>query len=570
MAFRMNQCLRTALFLLGLGAVLTACSALPAGGMGNASLALSEATPSESPIPSITNSPFLPSTSAPAPSPTPTDDGPAVPRSVWISQTLPPALLSALTLPAGWTTTGFSEEADVQIRIGAESPVSTWIYALVAPFPTVPDGVSVMELHKSWSGQGETPFAGRPLLMDQNTLEVFSTLWGIPAPGATRVVPAENLADSAWSERPAWGIIPWDQIEPRWKVLEVNGLSPMRREFDVSAYPLAVPVSCLGDPEACREEFAPALPATNRDPSRLTTLLLTGVTALVRATATKMESRGILYPAEDIGLLLQSADLTHISNEIPFHTNCPPPDPDPDIFRFCSDPRYIDLLEYIGTDIVELTGNHVLDYGTDALLYTMELYRQRGWRYYAAGKNLEAAKAPIQVEHNGNRLAFIGCNKPGYSKEWATEETPGTAPCDFEYLRDEIARLRGEQYLPIMTFQYIEYYQYAPTPEQVEDFHTVAEAGPVIVSGSQAHHPQTFTFDGGAFIHYGLGNLFFDQYGLQRETELAFIDRHVFYQGRYLGTELITIQFVDSARPRFMTPGERADFLATVFAASGW
>jgi poly-gamma-glutamate synthesis protein (capsule biosynthesis protein) len=121
-----------------------------------------------------------------------------------------------------------------------------------------------------------------------------------------------------------------------------------------------------------------------------------------------------------------------------------------------------------------------------------------------------------------------------------------------------------------MTFQYIEYYQYKPTAEQIQDFHAVAEAGPVIISGSQAHFPQTFEFTGGTFIHYGLGNLFFDQFGLQRETEMAFIDRHVFYQGRYLGVELITIQFVDSARPRFMTPEERSSFLATVFSASGW
>jgi hypothetical protein len=448
--------------------------------------------------------------------------------------------------------------------------VASWIYALVAPFPTVTDGIAVMDLHKAWSGQGATPFTGRPLILEQNTLDVFTALWGIPAPGATQVVPADQLVDAAWAARPAWGIVPFERIEPRWKVLEVNGISPLRKEFDAATYPLAVPISCRGAEDLCRQAFGTFLPATNRDPSLLTTLVLTGVTALVRATATRMESQGILYPAQDIGSLLQTADLTHISNEIPFWMNCPPPDPDPENMRFCSDPRYIDLLEYIGTDIVELTGNHVLDYGSISLLYTLDLYRQRGWRYYGGGANLEEARAPIALEHNGNRLAFIGCNKPGYSKEWATEDLPGAAPCDFDYLQKEILRLRSENYLPIMTFQYIEYYQSVPTAEQVKDFHLVADAGPVIISGSQAHQPQTFEFTGPTFIHYGLGNLFFDQFGLQPETELAFIDRHVFYQGRYLGTELITIRFVDSARPRFMTPEERSAFLATMFAASGW
>jgi hypothetical protein len=569
----MKRLLRILGVLFGLGIGLAACNGSPDGGVEGGIRSLFGAAPSATVFESATNSPFLPSASTLPPTPTPTDaalPSPTPPLRLWISPILPSALLSSFVLPAGWTTAGTPEEADVQIRIGTEQPLSAWIYALVAPFPTVPDGLSIMDLHKAWSGQGGTPFTGRPLLMDQNTLEVFSSLWGIPAPGAVLVVSAGQLTDTAWAGRPAWGIVPFEEIEPRLKVLEVNGLSPLRKEFDPGVYPLAVPVSCLGDAELCRQAFGASLPPTNRDGSKLTTLLLTGVTALVRATATTMESRGILYPAQDIGALLQSADLTHISNEIPFWMNCPPPDPDPEIFRFCSDPRYIDLLEYIGTDIVELTGNHVLDYGAGALLYTMELYRQRGWQYYAGGEDLAAARAPIVLEHNGNRLAFIGCNKPGYSKEWATEQTPGAAPCDFDFLRKEILRLRSENYLPIMTFQYIEYYQYKPTPEQIQDFHAVAEAGPVIISGSQAHFPQTFEFAGGSFIHYGLGNLFFDQYGLQPETELAFIDRHVFYEGRYLGVELITIRFVDSARPRFMTPGERADFLATVFSASGW
>jgi poly-gamma-glutamate synthesis protein (capsule biosynthesis protein) len=50
----------------------------------------------------------------------------------------------------------------------------------------------------------------------------------------------------------------------------------------------------------------------------------------------------------------------------------------------------------------------------------------------------------------------------------------------------------------------------------------------------------------------------------------AFIDRHVFYDGRYIGTELLSIRFVDLARSRPMTPAEQAAFLKTIFTASGW
>jgi poly-gamma-glutamate synthesis protein (capsule biosynthesis protein) len=103
----------------------------------------------------------------------------------------------------------------------------------------------------------------------------------------------------------------------------------------------------------------------------------------------------------------------------------------------------------------------------------------------------------------------------------------------------------------------------------------VADAGAVVVSGSQAHQPHAMTFalegvNEPSFLHYGLGNLFFDQELFGLATSQAFIDRHVFYDGRYVGTELITIMFVDNARARIMTPEERQDLLTTIFKASGW
>ena len=91
-----------------------------------------------------------------------------------------------------------------------------------------------------------------------------------------------------------------------------------------------------------------------------------------------------------------------------------------------------------------------------------------------------------------------------------------------------------------------------------------------MVSGRQAHHPQAFEFDNGALIHSGLGTLFLDHYDVSLATRRAFIDRHVFYDGHYLGVELLPIMFVDYARPRPMTPAERDDLLQAVFSASGW
>src|SRR4030095_6229468 len=107
--------------------------------------------------------------------------------------------------------------------------------------------------------------------------------------------------------------------------------------------------------------------SSNYDSSKLTTVILTGVTALVRATAFKMEQKGITYPGEKIRDLLRDADIAHISNEIPFLTGCPYPNPNSARLVFCSDSKYMGLLTDVGVDVVELTGNHFADYGKAAM-----------------------------------------------------------------------------------------------------------------------------------------------------------------------------------------------------------
>ena len=105
-------------------------------------------------------------------------------------------------------------------------------------------------------------------------------------------------------------------------------------------------------------------------------------------------------------------------------------------------------------------------------------------------------------------------------------------------------------------------------------FHRIlnlTKAGAIIVSGSQAHQPQGIEIKDNSFIHHGLGNLFFDQiYEIPPNTATAFIDRHIFYNGKHINTELLTIKFIDFARARPMTEAEREVLLRKIFQASGW
>jgi len=510
--------------------------------------------------------------------PTPTPFLPAPPTAtpdvfrLWLAPAVPQQLRDALlelgrTGPGGVEFVNTPSEADVRLEVDGELPIAEWIYALAAPFPTLPDGMSYDALREMWSGEST---AEAKLFLTTQTMEALSSVMGPPRQDGLVLAEEADLLDRAWEERPSFTLLPFEALEARWKVLELDGQSPIRNDFEAGSYPLRLEFGLSGDRRAV-EIMAQAIewPRTNRRSDRITVLVLTGVTALVRATALRMERHGVEYPGEGVAPWLQEADFAHISNEVAFAAECPPPDPFQKELRFCSAPGYVGLLDALGVDLVELTGNHILDWGSQPFLDTLALYRDRGWRTFGGGVDLAEALAPARLEHHGNRLALFGCNSAGPPSVWATPEKPGNAPCTDETILAQVALAREQGELPIVTMQWTEFYSPAPLPRQAEEFRRAAQAGAVAVIGSQAHQPQSFEFQGGSFIHYGLGNLFFDQMEEQKTRE-EFIDRLVFYDGKMIAVELLTAMLEDYARPRPMTPEERADFLARIFAASGW
>jgi len=467
------------------------------------------------------------------------------------------------------------DSAEVIAGFNPTLTLGQWVYAAVAPFATVSDQLTGDELAAGWRGEAVGPFAGRPLLLDPETAAALSSHWGKP-PAAAQLIEPGELLDQAWAQRPSWAIIPFEQLEPHWKVLRVDNLSPLDKPLSLVDYPLALPIGLRGRADKLEKVWialeSPADNLTNRDENQLTVIAMTGVTALVRATAFEMEINGMTYPGEEVGPVLQAADIAHISNEVSFAADCPYPDPgfQDTILRFCSDDRYLELLEYVGADVIELTGNHNNDWGTYANSRSLQLYQDRGWGVFGGGATDVEASQPFTLTHNGNTIGFIGCNPVGPASAWATAESPGAAYCTIESLAAAVLELATQVDIVVVGIQYHEHYSYNATYQQQLDFAALTAAGADIVSGSQGHHAQGFALPAeGGFIHYGLGNLFFDQMdGLG--TRQTFVDRHIIYQGRHIATDLWTGLIENYARPRQMTAEERTLLLQTVFAASGW
>lgn len=447
------------------------------------------------------------------------------------------------------------------------------VYVPVARFATVQDDVDAVQLLALWMNTPET--ADQALAVTADAVAGLTALWGEPM--QVEVFTSTLTLTQALEATPGrLGIVPFDQLVPELKALKVGAQDPTDNTFDAAEYPLALRLYLHAKPGA--EEMAASLlaavqaaaPQTNRDPSKLTVLTMTGVTAMARVTALRMEEMGVDYPAAVVGPVLAASDITHISNEIPFVEDCQVNASENNL-TLCSSPDYLQALRDVGVDIVGLTGNHLNDFGEAADLQSLQFYAQEKLPTYGGGANLAEALKPLLVEHNGNRLVFLGANQFGPTEAWATAASPGSAPYDLDQLRAAIAAARTEldADLVLVELQWEEGYDMTPLPDQSEEMQALSAAGADIVTGVQSHVAQTFAFGEGGLVLYGLGNLFFDQMWSQ-DTREALIARHTFYDGHHLSTTLLTTMLEDYAQPRWMDADERADLLERLFATGGW
>jgi poly-gamma-glutamate synthesis protein (capsule biosynthesis protein) len=232
---------------------------------------------------------------------------------------------------------------------------------------------------------------------------------------------------------------------------------------------------------------------------------------------------------------------------------------------FCSKPEYIETLKKSGVDIVELTGNHNNDFGSEYNKNTIETYTSLGMRYFGGGLNSEDAGKILYEEVNGSIIAFVGYNYYDtilQSLALAGTQRAGANSYSEEKLREDIAEAKEKADVVIVTFQFQECWSYPATdviyppcykpvavPDQEKVFKQAIDFGADIVVGTQAHQPQTYELYGDGIIFYGLGNLYFDQINWIG-TRQGLVLSHYFYNGEYIQTKITPILLEGDFIPR--------------------
>lgn len=242
-----------------------------------------------------------------------------------------------------------------------------------------------------------------------------------------------------------------------------------------------------------------------------TTLLFTGDILLHNATLSRYQAEGLTgILSNDLIAEFQDADILMVNEEFPF-SNGGVPALDKE-FTFRVDPTYVSAFLEMGVDLVGLANNHILDYGTEALLDTITTLDAAGIRYAGVGADLARAKEPQIIEVNGKRFAFLAASRVWPDASWsAGAGKPGVfGTYDPAQLLEEIRSCKesGCDFVTVFVHWGIER-NTVPEDYQRELAGRYTEAGADLVIGAHPHVLQGIEYVNGTPVFYSLGNFIF-------------------------------------------------------------
>jgi poly-gamma-glutamate synthesis protein (capsule biosynthesis protein) len=212
-------------------------------------------------------------------------------------------------------------------------------------------------------------------------------------------------------------------------------------------------------------------------------------------------------------------------------------------------PHFASVFSDCGFDVLSVASNHAMDWGADALLDTVELFRGKGFQVVGAGENLRDSRRPAIVEKNGVKIAFLAyCSvlRDGYA---ATHSKPGIAPLrahtyyepheyqagvpprvvtvpyeeDLAGMIEDIAEAKKSAAAVVLSLHWGVHF----IPKVIADYQvTVAnaafKAGADLILGHHAHTPKAIGMHRGKACFYSLSNFIMSSPPREGERARAF------------------------------------------------
>ncbi len=316
------------------------------------------------------------------------------------------------------------------------------------------------------------------------------------------------------------------------------------------------------------EPAAPA-PVIEPEPSLPATLTVAAVGDMHfdRRVKELIVREGGLAPLKLVAEHLARADVTVGNLESPLSSRGTPL-PGKDV-HFRGDPRGIEGLAASDFTFLALANNHILDYGTEALMDTVASLDLAGIGYAGAGIDRAAAWKPAVATYGDTTVAFLSFSHILPAGFIAGDSRPGLAPgrTDMAAVTSAISAAKAEYDYVLVSFHWgVEYVDDA-NGDQVRDGRAAIDAGADMVLSHHPHVIQGVEFYNGGLIAYSLGDFVFDHYS--RKTGEAFVlDAELGPHG-VANVRATPVYLQGFGQPKFVSGSEATDILERLKRISG-
>ena len=196
-------------------------------------------------------------------------------------------------------------------------------------------------------------------------------------------------------------------------------------------------------------------------------------------------------------------------------------------------PRFASVWKAAGIDVVSLASNHAMDWGPDALIDTIDMFREMGKTVIGAGRDEEEARKPALIQRNGVKIAILaycsvlrdgqaaGKGKTGIASmrahtRYAPEEfQPGSPPKiftepykeDLDALQADIRKAKQQADVVLVTIHWgLRLVAKTICTYQPPIAHAAIDAGADLIIGHHAHSIKAIENYKGKVCFYSIGN----------------------------------------------------------------
>jgi poly-gamma-glutamate synthesis protein (capsule biosynthesis protein) len=158
---------------------------------------------------------------------------------------------------------------------------------------------------------------------------------------------------------------------------------------------------------------------------------------------------------------------------------------------------------------VNLANNHIMDFGEEAFLKTIDFLENSKIRYFGAGTEENNFNNPLTITLGEKEIALLGYSCPSTHATFGDKNSHGSASLDEESIIKEIKICKNRYDFVILNLHWGDEEIAYPKPSDVKKARRFIDSGADLIIGHHAHVIQSHEVYKDKYIYYGIGNFIF-------------------------------------------------------------